>query len=37
MYDDGLTPKRYREIAVATQDVKRDVTVTTAFAPVTRC
>jgi len=36
LYDDGLTPKRYREIAMATQDVKRDVTVTTAFAPVTR-
>jgi dihydrodipicolinate synthase/N-acetylneuraminate lyase len=36
MYDDGSTPKRYREIAVATRDVKRDVTVTTAFAPVTR-
>jgi 4-hydroxy-2-oxoglutarate aldolase len=36
MYDDELTPERYREIVASTAAVKRDVTVTTIFAPVTR-
>jgi dihydrodipicolinate synthase/N-acetylneuraminate lyase len=36
LYDDGLTLERYRAIVAATQDAKRDVSVTTVFAPVTR-
>ena len=36
LYDDGLTLERYRAIVAATQGVKREVTVTTVFAPVTR-
>lgn len=36
VYDDGLTVERYRAIVAATQGVKREVTVTTVFAPVTR-
>jgi dihydrodipicolinate synthase/N-acetylneuraminate lyase len=36
LYDDGLTIERYHAIVAATQDVKRDATVTTVFAPVTR-
>jgi hypothetical protein len=36
LYDDGLTLEHYRAIVAATQDVKRDVSVTTVFAPVTR-
>jgi 4-hydroxy-2-oxoglutarate aldolase len=35
-YDAGLTVERYREIADATSQVKREVTVTPVFAPVTR-
>ena len=36
VYDEGLTVERYRAIADATKDVKREVVVTTVFAPVTR-
>ncbi len=36
LYDEGLTVERYRAIAEATQGVKREVVVTTVFAPVTR-
>ncbi|QMV17382.1 dihydrodipicolinate synthase family protein [Granulicella sp. 5B5] len=36
VYDDELTVERYREIAAAAAHVKREVTVTTVFAPVTR-
>ncbi len=36
VYDEGLTVERYRAIADATQGVKREVLVTTVFAPVTR-
>jgi dihydrodipicolinate synthase/N-acetylneuraminate lyase len=36
VYDEGLTVERYRAIAEATKEVKREVTVTTVFAPVTR-
>jgi dihydrodipicolinate synthase/N-acetylneuraminate lyase len=36
LYDAGLTVERYRAIVAATKDVKREVTVTTVFAPVTR-
>ena len=36
VYDEGLTVERYRAIAEATQGVKREVLVTTVFAPVTR-
>jgi 4-hydroxy-2-oxoglutarate aldolase len=36
LYDEGLTVERYRAIAEATQGVRREVTVTTVFAPVTR-
>jgi 4-hydroxy-2-oxoglutarate aldolase len=36
IYDEGLTVERYRAIVAATQGVKREVTVTTVFAPVTR-
>jgi dihydrodipicolinate synthase/N-acetylneuraminate lyase len=36
MYDEGLTVERYEAIAKATREVKREVTVTTVFAPVTR-
>jgi 4-hydroxy-2-oxoglutarate aldolase len=36
MYDAGLSVERYRAIAVATAGVKREVSVTTVFAPVTR-
>lgn len=36
IYDDGLTLDRYRAIAAATRDVKRGVTVTPVFTPVTR-
>jgi 4-hydroxy-2-oxoglutarate aldolase len=36
IYDDELTVDRYHEIAAATAQVKREVTVTTVFAPVTR-
>jgi 4-hydroxy-2-oxoglutarate aldolase len=36
VYDEGLTVERYRAIAEATQGVKREVVVTTVFAPVTR-
>jgi len=36
MYDAGLTVERFQAIAAATAAVKREVTVTTVFAPVTR-
>ena len=36
MYDEGLTVERYRAIAEATEGMKREVLVTTVFAPVTR-
>ena len=36
VYDEGLTVERYRAIAEATQEMKREVLVTTVFAPVTR-
>jgi dihydrodipicolinate synthase/N-acetylneuraminate lyase len=36
MFDAGLTAERYRAIAAATAQVKREATVTTVFAPVTR-
>jgi dihydrodipicolinate synthase/N-acetylneuraminate lyase len=36
LYDAGLTTHRYSEIAEATRDVQRSVSVTTIFAPVTR-
>jgi dihydrodipicolinate synthase/N-acetylneuraminate lyase len=36
LYDEGLTVERYRAIAEATQGKKREVLVTTVFAPVTR-
>jgi 4-hydroxy-2-oxoglutarate aldolase len=36
LYDADLTSQRYGEIVLATRQVKRDVTVTTVFAPVTR-
>jgi dihydrodipicolinate synthase/N-acetylneuraminate lyase len=36
LFDAGLTVERYRAIAAATSHVKREVTVTTVFAPVTR-
>jgi 4-hydroxy-2-oxoglutarate aldolase len=36
VYDAELTVERYQELAAATQDVQREVTVTTVFAPVTR-
>lgn len=36
VYDEGLTVERYREIADATTQVKREVTVTPVFTPVTR-
>jgi dihydrodipicolinate synthase/N-acetylneuraminate lyase len=36
MYDDELTVERYQAIAKATREVKREVAVTTVFAPVTR-
>ena len=36
MYDEGLTVERYRAIADATSEVKREAAVTTVFAPVTR-
>jgi len=36
VYDEGLTVERYRAIAEATQALKREVLVTTVFAPVTR-
>jgi 4-hydroxy-2-oxoglutarate aldolase len=36
LYDAGLSVERYRAIAVATAGVKREVSVTTVFAPVTR-
>jgi dihydrodipicolinate synthase/N-acetylneuraminate lyase len=36
MYDDELTVERYGAIAKATREVKREVAVTTVFAPVTR-
>ena len=36
IYDEGLTVERYRAIAEATRDVKREVAVTAVFAPVTR-
>ena len=36
VYDEGLTVERYRAIAEATEGVKREVVVTTVFAPVTR-
>lgn len=36
LYDAELTVERYQEIVAATADVKREVTVTTIFAPVTR-
>jgi 4-hydroxy-2-oxoglutarate aldolase len=35
-YVEGLTVARYRAIAAATKHVRRDVSVTTVFAPVTR-
>ncbi len=35
-YEAGLTRERYAEIVAATTGVKRDVTVTPVFAPVTR-
>ena len=34
-FDSGLTVERYRELMAATKNVKREVTVTTVFAPVT--
>ena len=36
LYDAGLTVERYRAMVAATKDVRREVTVTTVFAPVTR-
>jgi dihydrodipicolinate synthase/N-acetylneuraminate lyase len=36
LYDAELTVERFREITTATTAVKREVTVTTIFAPVTR-
>jgi dihydrodipicolinate synthase/N-acetylneuraminate lyase len=36
LFDAGLTVERYRAIMAATALVKREVTVTTVFAPVTR-
>jgi 4-hydroxy-2-oxoglutarate aldolase len=36
VYDEGLTVERYRAIAEATEGMKREVLVTTVFAPVTR-
>jgi len=36
LFDAGLTAERYREIVTATTTVKREVTVTTVFAPATR-
>ena len=36
VYDEGLTVERYRAIAEATREMKREVLVTTVFAPVTR-
>jgi 4-hydroxy-2-oxoglutarate aldolase len=36
VYDEGLTVERYRAIAAATEGMKREVLVTTVFAPVTR-
>ena len=36
LYDEGLTPDRYRTILDATREVKREMTVTTVFASVTR-
>ncbi len=36
VYDEGLTMDRYRAIAEATERVRREVLVTTVFAPVTR-
>lgn len=36
VYDAGLTVERFQAIAEATAAVKREVTVTTVFAPVTR-
>jgi len=36
LYDAGLSVERYGLIATATASVRRDVTVTTIFAPVTR-
>jgi dihydrodipicolinate synthase/N-acetylneuraminate lyase len=36
VYDEGLTVERYRAIAEATQGMRREVLVTTVFAPVTR-
>ena len=35
-YEAGLTGERYAEIVAATKQVRRDVTVTQVFAPVTR-
>ena len=36
LYDANLTLERYRAIAEATREIKREVTVTAVFAPVTR-
>jgi dihydrodipicolinate synthase/N-acetylneuraminate lyase len=36
VYDEGLTVERYRAIAEATAGMRREVLVTTVFAPVTR-
>ena len=36
LFDAGLTVERYHEIVAATAAVKREVSVTTVFAPVTR-
>lgn len=36
LYDPGLTVERNRALVAATKDARRDVTVTTVFAPVTR-
>jgi dihydrodipicolinate synthase/N-acetylneuraminate lyase len=36
LYDEGLTVERYRAIAEATREKKREVLVTSVFAPVTR-
>ena len=36
LYDADLTLERHRAIAEATREIKRDVTVTAVFAPVTR-
>jgi len=36
MYDAALTPDRFTAIAAATKQIRREVTVTTIFAPVTR-